>query len=235
MKNIKKFDSTNKYDDFKNSDNYVTPNISLITNPKNVQYQKRFINLDHLTIIQHDDYNEYIKLDNTFGELNENGASYTMKFKAIPNGGESYTGNTQYNLIGDEAQTRFFVRRHINYQNSYSFRLFNRAENNILTGTEGYEITKTGTSGVSNTETNEYSTPFKSTYGELDIYMFGGFKEKDPNTYTKFWFGDFYYFQLLKGDTMLLDIIPMRDGKLKVDGVYDKVKQKFYPLVKHYK
>lgn len=231
MKNIKKFENNNAYNAYENSESFIAPNMSLIENSMQLKYKQRYEILSYLTIEHHNDYNEYIKLDNKFGDLNVNSASYTMKFKAIMTGGESYSGNAQYHLIGDEAQSRFFIRRHKNYSDWYSFRLFNSTENDI-TSQEGYDIIKTGISNINNSGNNEFSTPFKPTFGELDIYMFGSFKEKDPNTFSKFWFGDFYYFQLFKGDTLLLDLIPMRDNSLKVNGIYDKVKQKFYPIIK---
>lgn len=238
MKHIKKFNNINDLNSFKNSEKYIQPNL-LMTSDKKIYYNQRYTKLEYLEITDHDTYNHYVKLDGTLGEYNETGATYTFKGKALLTDGSSYSDNNQYHLFGDEAQTRLFIRKHRTSNYIYSTRIFNNVEEN-MTFRQGdgnqmlaLDFTKTQTSNISNSGNNDYSRPFKSTFGELDLYMFGSYKEKDPTVFSKFWFGKFYYLQLLKGNDIIIDLIPMYDGKLKQYGIFDKVKQKFYPLLQY--
>lgn len=233
MKHLKKFNNENAYNSFLISDIALSPNISFIKDNINTSLIKYHIKQDlplkytELEYIESSgsNYIELETLDNYVTDTSSD-ARFNLKIKTqfIASG---YDNHNQACIVGCTSDRIMFVRKD---STLLSFRLFNPSKGvstTVLCGGNKYN----------NTTLQIYDTHVLSDDDELKKYGAAGINE---NTLFLFCSGlsikrfsqaRIYYYKIWQNNDLILDIVPVYNNATKQQGVYDKILNKFYPLV----
>ena len=231
MKYLKKFNNENEYDSFLISDDAISPNVSLInTSEKLMKYhvkQDLPLKYTELEYIESSGSN-YIELETLDKYVNDtsSNARYNLEIKTqfIEKG---YDNHDQACIVGCTNDTLMFVRKN---NQLLQFRLFNpkasASTTNFFNG-----------STYNNTTLQIYDTHVIS-----DDDVFKQYNGHGINVSTLFLFcsglsikrfsqAKIYYFKFWQNNELVLDIVPVYNNATKQQGVYDKILNKFYPIL----
>jgi len=212
MKHLKLFNNINELNYYKNSNNYILPNVSYEINTHSMSYEELlYIPLEYIE----SSGSNYIALEtlDNYAEYNTNA---TIKFKVniIEPGIDNHK---QAIVMCPESAGKFFIDR------------------DYLTNGEKLRV------GLGSTSTNDreffqnnenviYS--FNTIINDLNhsLYLFSG-----GELIKRFSHAQIYYLQLYKDNILTLDLIPVHNIKTNEDGVLDRVRNKFYGFIEYTK
>jgi hypothetical protein len=232
MKHLKKFNNENEYNSFLISDDAISPNVSLIknTNERLMKYhvkQDLLLKYTELEYIEStgSNYIELETLDKYVTDTSSN-ARYNLEIKTqfIEKG---YDNHNQACIVGCTSDKIMFIRKS---NTILQFRLFNSSV------TASTTIFCDGQS-INNTTIQTYDTHVLSDDEMLKQYGASGINE---NTLFLFCSGlsikrfaqaKIYYFKFWQNNELVLDIVPVYNNATKQQGVYDKILNKFYPIL----
>ena len=231
MKHLKKFNNENAYNSFLISDNAISPNVSFIDD--NTTLMKYHVKQDlplkytELEYIESSGSN-YIELETLDKYVNDtsSNARYNLEIKTqlIKRG---YDNHNQACVVGCTNDRVMFVRK---YSELLQFRLFN---SNRSVSTEALF----DGSQYNHTKLLIYDTHVISDDDPFKQYSAGGINESTLFLFCsglsikRFSQAKIYYFKFWQNNELVLDIVPVYNNATKQQGVYDKILNKFYPIL----
>lgn len=215
MRNLRKFLSSNSLEAWKNSDNYITPNVILYNNT--IQFNKR----------QYDAKIEYLASTKTqYIDINivpdENTGIY---IKA------SYEDNSDLYAVGmrnDTNNTRWLIGKSVDgwYYGYGTYANTNEhlpKTNTIAECKLNYLNSKKWEATGNNNDTISCNLPTLSFTPAYNIRLFGS--AGIVKDYTHF-LGKIYFVKISQGSEIIMDLIPVRIGNIGY--MYDKISKKLY-------
>ena len=229
MKNLKKFNTQQEFNVYKNSDNYILPNVSLINDVnKSVSYKQRYTKLQYIASTETG--GQYISLGNELAmSLKANDeVSIELKYFLQGNGKDNNNQATIFTISNQDYG--YMVRRtsgniHFkasNYLKTYTATYY---ENN----SQMYRTINVNTCGFTlNNNYDPSSSDMKIiSFRKYPITFFVSIGDS-PNPYYRYSESRIYYCKIKVNNVLYYDLIPMIDNQTNQIGLYCNVHNCLY-------
>ena len=226
MKNLKKFNTQQEFNVYKNSDNYILPNVSLINDVnKSVSYKQRYTKLQYIASTQTG--GQYISLGNelTMSLKANDEVSIELKYFLQGNGKDNNNQATIFTISNQDFG--YMVRRssgNIQFKSSNNLKTYITTEYNSTS--EHYRTINVNTCGF--TLNNNYDPSSSNAnivkFRTCPISFFVSIGDS-PYRYSE---SRIYYCKIKVNNVLYYDLIPMIDNQTNQIGLYCNVHNCLY-------
>ena len=233
MKHFKLFNNENEYNSFLISDDAISPNVSLINDSETLMkyHVKQDLPLKYteLEYIESSGSN-YIELETLDKYINDtsSNARYNLEIKTqlIEIG---YDNHIQACIVGCTNDKLMFIRRSSTVLQFILLNQYSSILTKDLCGNQyHYNILQIyDTHVISDDDTfKQYNTTGGINGSTLFLFCSG-------LSIKRFSQAKIYYFKFWQNNELVLDIVPVYNNATKQQGVYDKILNKFYPILNY--
>ena len=228
MKNLKKFNTQQEFNVYKNSDNYILPNVSLINDVnKSVSYKQRYTKLQYIASTQTG--GQYISLGNELAmSLKANDeVSIELKYFLQGNGKDNNNQATIFTISNQDYG--YMVRRNsgvVHFKASNNLATYTQTSYTNTNNSVYYRTINVNTFGF--TLNNNYDT----SSSDIKIVNFRkypiSFFVSIYDSLYRYSESRIYYCKIKVNNVLYYDLIPMIDNQTNQIGLYCNVHNCLY-------
>lgn len=236
MKHLKLFNNQQEFNSYKNGDNYILPNVSLINDNKTMSYQKRYTNLKYVASTQSG--GQYISLGNELQQLLKPNDIVRIELKYFFQG-NGKDSNNQCTIMSVGGQTYgYFLRRYNSAAQCNGTSNFN---NNVGTSpinlTQNYRIIQEITMGFTmkstynpnaTMEINDSMCKFRISPTTFFVSYTRNNDYDTDNIIMRYGEAKIYWCKIKVNDELIYDLIPMKDNQTNQIGLYCNMHKQLY-------
>lgn len=237
MKNLKKFNTQQEFNVYKNSDNYILPNVSLINDiNKLVSYKQRYTKLQYIASTQTG--GQYISLGNELQQLLKPNDTVRIELKYFFQG-NGKDNNNQSTIMSVGGQTYgYYLRRFNNIAQCNGTNNFN---NNVgvsdINLSQNYRTIQEITMGFTMKSTYNPNATMEINFNMCKFRIspttfFVSYTRNNDydtdNVIMRYGEAKIYWCKIKVNDKLIYDLIPMIDNQTNQIGLYCNVHNCLY-------